>query len=64
MLAQNKPFSYKVGMDKGIVKEHSMNNFFLSRVRQTITPINGSCTTMCVLSLCSTLQLEQQSESR
>ena len=42
MLAQNKPFSCKVRMDKGIVKEHGMNNFFLSRVRQTITAINVS----------------------
>jgi hypothetical protein len=40
MLAQNKPFSCKVRMDKGFAKEHSMNNFFLSGVRQTITAIN------------------------
>jgi len=40
MLAQNKPFSCKVRMDKDIVKEHGMNSFFRSGVRQTITAIN------------------------
>jgi hypothetical protein len=42
MLAQNKSFSCKVRVDKGIVKEHGMNNCCLSGVRQTITAINWS----------------------
>jgi hypothetical protein len=40
MMAQNKPFSCKVRTEKDIVKEHGMNSFLRSGVRQTSTAIN------------------------
>jgi hypothetical protein len=48
MLAQNKPFSFKISMDKVIVKEHGMNSLFRCGVRQTITAVIGCCTTITV----------------